>query len=52
MFPGWNDPSNLEFGVVKPRHLSAGYGYLFYPVGAWQIVIVDRGTRVDIAKVR
>lgn len=51
MFPGWNDPSNLEFGIVKPRHLSAGTA-TSSTVGAWQIVIVDSGTRVDIARVR
>jgi DMSO reductase family type II enzyme molybdopterin subunit len=52
MFPGWSDPANVEPGMVKPLHLAAGYGHLTYRVGAWQIVTVDRGTRVEVAPVR
>jgi DMSO reductase family type II enzyme molybdopterin subunit len=50
-FPGWRDPSNVEPGMVKPLHLAAGYGHLTYHVGAWQIVTVDRGTRVEVERV-
>jgi len=48
-FRGWRDPANVEPGMVKPLHLAAGYGHLQYHVGAWQIVTVDRGTRVEVA---
>ena len=50
MFRGWRDPANVEPGMVKWLHLASGYGHLRYRIGCWQIVTVDRGTRVEVSK--
>jgi hypothetical protein len=36
--------------MVKWLHLASGYGHLQYRVGCWQIITVDRGTRVEVSK--
>ena len=51
-FQSWRDPAHVEPGMVKPLHLAAGYGHLRYHVGAWQIVTVDRGTRLEVERWR
>jgi DMSO reductase family type II enzyme molybdopterin subunit len=50
MFRNWSDPANVEGGMVKWLHLASGYGHLQYRVGCWQIITVDRGTRVEVSK--
>ncbi|MBI2914226.1 MAG: molybdopterin-dependent oxidoreductase [Chloroflexi bacterium] len=47
MFRDWRDPANVEPGMVKWLHLAAGYGHLNYRGGCWQIITVDRATRVQ-----
>ena len=50
LFRDWQDAANVEPGMVKWLHLAAGYGHLRYRPGCWQIITVDRATRVDVAK--
>jgi anaerobic selenocysteine-containing dehydrogenase len=49
-FPGWQDFSHLEPGMVKWLHLVGGYGHLRYRPLHWQPVPIDRGVRVDVQK--
>jgi len=50
LFRDWQDPANVEPGIVKWLHLAAGYGHLRYRPGCWQLITMDRATRVDVAK--
>jgi DMSO reductase family type II enzyme molybdopterin subunit len=49
-FDGWRDTSNVEPGMVKWLHFAGGYGHLRYRALHWQPVPIDRGVRVDMAK--
>jgi len=49
-FPGWQDFSTLEPGMVKWLQLAGGYGHLSYSPLHWQPVQVDRGVRVEVEK--
>lgn len=49
-FPGWQDFSTLEPGMVKWLQLVGGYGHLSYRPLHWQPVQVDRGVRVEVEK--
>jgi hypothetical protein len=49
-FPGWQDFSNLEPGMVKWLHLAGGYGHLRYRPLHWEPVSIDRAVRVDAQK--
>jgi hypothetical protein len=49
-FPGWQDPSNVEPGMVKWLHFAGGYGHLRYRALHWQPVPIDRAVRVDVER--
>jgi anaerobic selenocysteine-containing dehydrogenase len=49
-FAGWQDPSNVEPGMVKWLHFAGGYGHLRYRALHWQPVPIDRAVRVDVEK--
>jgi len=51
-FKNWRDFSNVEPGLVKWLHLAGGYGHLRYRALHWQPVPIDRGVRVDVARVK
>jgi DMSO reductase family type II enzyme molybdopterin subunit len=46
----WKGASDLEPGMVKWLHFAGGYGHLRYWPIQWQPVPVDRGIRVNVAK--
>ncbi len=47
-FPGWQDPSWIEPGMVKWLHLAGGYGHFRFRPLMWQPVPVDRSVRLDV----
>ena len=49
-FPGWQDVSTVEPGMIKWLHLAGGYGHLQYRNLHWQPVQIDRGVRVDVER--
>jgi DMSO reductase family type II enzyme molybdopterin subunit len=50
-FPGWQDMSNAEPGMVKWLHFAGGYGHIRYRALHWQPVPIDRHVRVDVIPV-
>jgi DMSO reductase family type II enzyme molybdopterin subunit len=50
-FKQWLDAANVEPGMVKWLHLAGGYGHLRFRPMCWQPVPIDRGVRVDVAKI-
>jgi anaerobic selenocysteine-containing dehydrogenase len=47
-FPGWQDPSWIEPGMVKWLHLAGGYKHFRFRPLSWQPVPVDRSVRLDV----
>ncbi len=51
-FPNWNNPSDIEPGMIKWLHLAGGYGHLKFWPTQWQPAPVCRGTRADVRKIK
>jgi DMSO reductase family type II enzyme molybdopterin subunit len=49
-FRQWQDPANIEPGMVKWLHFAGGYGHLRYRAIHWQPIPIDRAIHVDVAK--
>jgi len=50
-FPNWDNPSDIEPGMIKWLHLAGGYGHLKFWPNQWQPAPACRGTRADLRKI-